>query len=254
MLTVISGLRGEQVISATPEQAAQALARRLSHHLEQRLTEANVVHLALSGGTSGALLCDVLAADKTMVAATWSQIHVWMVDERCVPDYDPRLNFDLVRNRLAIKVGLPSANLHPMPVMLADGAAIYQRRLDVALSEPAHGGRLDAVVLGMGPDGHTASLFPHSPALDDKTSSVVVNDGDCVTLPRPRMTMTYPILNSARLIVMLVTGAAKRPALARLAAGRDDLHALPIAGVMPGQESQMVWYFDRDALPESAAV
>jgi 6-phosphogluconolactonase len=249
MAVRIPGLHGEQIVRKTPDQAAHALAERLIRHIRPRLQEAAFVHLALSGGTSGALLCDVLATDKTLSAEEWSRIHVWMVDERCVAESDPRLNFALVRDRLAAKVGLPSTNLHPMPVLVADGARAYQQQLEAALSQPTHDGRLDVVVLGMGPDGHTASLFPHSAALDEHVSHVVLNDGETVTPPRPRMTMTYPTLNSARLITVLVTGASKRPALANLADRSSDFHSLPIAGVVPVTQSEMVWYLDQDCLP-----
>ncbi len=245
--TAIPGLAGEQVVSATADEAAQALARHIGAYLRQRLQAASSVNMALSGGSSGALLCDVLAASGTLTPTEWSRVHIWMVDERSVPDDDPRLNFALVRDRLAPKVGLPQPNLHPMPVMLPDGDRLYERALDTALAPQA--GRLDLAVLGVGADGHTASLFPNSPALAERTRWVVTNDGDAVELPRPRMTLTYPTLNSARLIAVLVTSASKRTALARLAAGREDFQSLPIAGIAPSQASTMVWYLDREALP-----
>ena len=138
-----------------------------------------------------------------------------------------------------------------MPVMREDGARAYQQQLDAALSPGGHESRLDAVVLGMGPDGHTASLFPHSPALDERVRGVVVNHGDTVTPPRPRMTMTYPTLNKARLIALLVTGASKRPALTALAAGTADVHDLPVAGLAPRPDSEMIWYLDQAALPQT---
>ena len=244
-----AGLRGEQVVVATAEEAAGALADRLVRHLKQRLDVAPKVHLALSGGSSGALLCDALANRLELTMPEWLRIHVWMVDERCVPHDDRRLNFGLIRDRLAARVPVPSANLHPMPVLEARGDLTYERDLVAALAPPPHEGALDVAVLGMGPDGHTASLFPGSPALDEKTRRIVINDGTTVTPPRPRMTMTYPTLNSARLIAVLVTGASKQAAVARLASGASDLHALPIAGIVPGKGSEMVWYLDKEASP-----
>lgn len=241
------GLPGEERISATAERAAVALADRLVRHLTSRLRTAPAVHLALSGGSSGALFCDVLADRRELSMSEWLRIHVWMVDERCVPDDDPRLNFALIRDRLAPRVPVPSANLHPMPVLDADGATAYEAKLASALAPPAFGGCLDAVVLGVGSDGHTASLFPRSPALVERTRMVVVNDGDTVTPPRPRMTLTYPPLNSARLIAVLATGASKGPALAKLASGANDLHSLPIAGIIPSNHSELAWFVDEEA-------
>jgi 6-phosphogluconolactonase len=243
----LQGLHGEVVVSDSPEQAADALAQRLGGHLKQRLRETDRIHLALSGGSSGTLLCASLAATEALAAGDWARVHVWMVDERCVPDNDPRLNFALVREQLAPKVGLPGANLHPMPVLRVDGAEVYQEQLDAALA--AHGGRLDAAVLGMGPDGHTASLFPHSPALAEQTRRVAVNDGETVTPPRPRMTLTFPVLNQARLIALLVPGASKRPALVALASGSADPRDLPVAGLSPSPDSELLWYLDRASTP-----
>jgi 6-phosphogluconolactonase len=243
------GLAGEQVTCSTPEEGAHALARRLIGHLQQRLRDVPVVHLALSGGTSGALLCDVLVGESGPAGLPWRRVHLWMVDERFVGPGDPRLNFAQPRDRLAPQVGLPAANLHPMPVTAVDGAESYARELDAALTEGSREGRLDAVVLGVGPDGHTASLFPRTPALGERQRRVVVNDGDTVTPPRPRMTMTYPTLNNARLIMVLATGASKRAPLSALASGPQDVQSLPIAGIVPAQGSRMVWYLDRASAP-----
>ena len=174
------GLRGEQVVCPTPEEAARVLAARLAAHLGQRLAVVSTAHLALSGGSSAQLLGAALSAGSALTAAQWSRIHVWMVDERCVPSDDPRLNFHLVREALLAGTPLPSANLHPMPVLQANGARHYEAAVQAALDErpESEDRRLDAVVLGMGVDGHTASLFPESPALDERKRLFVLNDGD----------------------------------------------------------------------------
>lgn len=247
----IPGLPGEQLVAPTPDEAARALAARLVAHLGQRLTKAPAVHLAVSGGSSAVLLCDQLVQAPGPAGLDWRRVHLWMVDERVVPDDDPRLNFGLFRDRLAPRLGLPGANLHPMPVLSPGGADSYAHDLETALAGPAHAGRLDAVVLGMGPDGHTASLFPRTPGLDERQRRVVINDGDSVAPPRPRMTLTYPTLNGARLIVLLITGASKRGPLGALAAGGNDPRALPIAGVVPDPGSSMVWFLDQAAAPAS---
>ncbi|MGD0839439.1 MAG: 6-phosphogluconolactonase [Polyangia bacterium] len=251
------GLVGEQVVCPTPEAAGRALARRLLQHLAERLRAVSLAHLALSGGSSGALLCDMLGEESEKAELAWPSVHLWMVDERVVEPSDPRLNFAQLRDRLAPRLRLPDANLHPMPVAEANGAELYARALDSALAQGAHAGRLDAVVLGVGPDGHTASLFPHSPALGERQRRVVINDGPAVTPPRPRMTMTYPTLNSARLIAVLATGPSKRAPLAALAArqeivgGDGDIEGedLPIAGIAPARDARMIWYLDEDAAP-----
>jgi 6-phosphogluconolactonase len=247
----LSGLRGEQVVCPTAEECAVRLAQSLAEHLKRRMDTVGRVHLALSGGSSGKLLCAALARESALGPADWARVHLWMVDERSVPDDDPRLNFALIYDALVPQVPLPSANLHPMPVTRANGAEHYERELHDALAErrDADERRLDAVVLGMGNDGHTASLFPRTRALDARERWIVLNDGDEVAPPRPRMTMTYPLLNRARLIALFVTGAGKKETLQRVAENPDDSASLPIAGVTPAAGSRMVWFLDQAAFP-----
>jgi 6-phosphogluconolactonase len=239
----LRGLRGRLIIEASPETVAQRLAHDLIRFLHERLTQASTVHLALSGGTSPQGLYQLLAADARYTANDWAQTHLWLVDERCVPDGDPRLNFALIRSTLIDKVPIPPAQVHPMPVDQADGDRRYQDDLRRSLAD----GRLDAAVLGMGPDGHTASLFPYSPALDERETWVRFNDGERVLAPRPRMTLTYPILCTARFLAVLVTGSSKHAALLDAARSPDDLHAHPIVGIRPTDDSKLVWYLDRAA-------
>jgi 6-phosphogluconolactonase len=245
----ITGLRGEQVVCATAEACAKELAGALVAHLRQRLDQVARVHVALSGGSSGKLLCEALTGNDVLRASEWARLHVWLVDERCVPDDDPRLNMGLIRGSLGSPAPLPEANLHPMPVLQADGANQYERELRAALAERPHANeqRLDAVVLGMGADGHTASLFPGTAALEERERFIVLNDGERVTPPRPRMTMTFPLLNRARFIALLVTGESKRAVLERLAGAASDDRSLPVARVIPAAGSRLAWFLSDDA-------
>jgi 6-phosphogluconolactonase len=242
----IAGLRGEQVVCATAEECAARLTSVLVEHLRRRLESVAEGHLALSGGSSGRLLCAALAQGNDLCAAEWQRIHLWLVDERQVADSDPRLNFALLRDVLAARVPLPASNLHPMPVLQADGPERYQRELRAALG--ARGDPtdrcLDAVVLGMGADGHTASLFPGSPALTERERWIVRIDGEGVAPPRPRMTMTFPLLCRARFIALLVTGKEKRAALRRAATDPDSQNALPVARLIPDPGSRLCWFLD----------
>ena len=248
----LAGLRGEQVVCATAEESAARLAAALVEHLRQRLELFARVHVALSGGSSGKLLCSALAQRTNLRESEWMRIHLWVVDERWVGDDDPRLNFGLLRDALAAHVPLPGANLHPMPVMQDDGAERYERNLRDALAERQDASErcLDAVVLGMGADGHTASLFPGTPALEERERWVVLNDSEQVAPPRPRMTMTFPLLNHARFIALLVTGEGKQEALRKVAKNPDDCRNLPVAGVIPAAGARMVWFLDQAALPD----
>jgi 6-phosphogluconolactonase len=239
----LRGLRGQLVIEASPEAVAQRLADDLVLSLRQRIREAGTAYLALSGGASPQGLYQLLAADARYTASDWAHTHLWLVDERCVHDGDPRLNFAMIRSALVDKVPIPPAQVHPMPVGLADGDRRYEDDLRRALAD----GRLDVAILGMGPDGHTASLFPYSPALDEHQRWVRFNDGEHVLAPRPRMTLTYPVLCATRFLAVLVTGASKHAALLAAAHAPDDLQAQPIVGIRPADDSKLVWYLDRAA-------
>jgi 6-phosphogluconolactonase len=234
----------ERQVYSTPAEAARALAGQLAEAIHRGLVARPSFHLALSGGSAAALLFAPLAAHSSLAPDDWRRIHLWQVDERQVPDDDPRRNLAALRDRLAAVAPVPAANIHPMPVESADGDCRYETALRQALAgEPP---RIDAVVLGMGADGHVASLFPGSPALSITNRLVVWNDGAQVAEPRPRMTLTFPAINSARFIALLVTGAGKRPALCRLAA-EPSVHLVPVAGVRPGADARMVFYLDAAA-------
>lgn len=239
-------LRGHTIVEPSPEATAAHLARDLVAFARDRLKRAGQVHWALSGGTSPELLYGLLARLPDYNTQDWAATHVWQVDERCVAPDDPKLNFAMIRDALVARVPVPSTQTNAMPVdRKADGAEIYERNLRAALATTEN--RLDVVVLGMGPDGHTASLFPHSPALQERNRWVVLNDGDTVVPPRPRMTLTYPAICAARFIAVLVTGKAKHSMLRQVAEDPTNATEHPIAGVIPRADTRLVWYLDRAA-------
>ena len=173
--------------------------------------------LAVSGGRTPWLMLRALAAEKL----PWRQVHVFQVDERLAPAGDPDRNFTHLRDSLLDHAPLSPDHVHAMPVETAElnrAAEQYARTLqDIAGLPPV----LDLIHLGLGPDGHTASLVPGDPVLD-------VTDVDvAVTGPyqgRRRMTLTVPIINRSRLVLWLVTGGEKAEALVRL---RDGDRCIP---------------------------
>jgi 6-phosphogluconolactonase len=177
--------------------------------------------MAVSGGHTPWLMLRTLADDEL----PWQHVQVFQVDERVAPAGDPDRNLAHLRASLLDRVPLPADHIHAMPVEAADldrAAGQYARTLEeVAGSPPV----LDLVHLGLGPDGHTASLVPGDPALD-------VTDAD-VALSGPyqghrRMTLTFPIINRSRLVLWLVTGGEKAQTLVRL---RDGDRSIPASRV-----------------------
>jgi 6-phosphogluconolactonase len=184
--------------------------------------------LALSGGGTAAQCYERLAADGAD-QIDWWQVDVYWGDERCVPPDDPDSNERLGRQTLLERVGAANA-IYPM--RCDDGPDPYQQRM-------AQAGRLDLVHLGLGPDGHTASLFPGSPALQaDPGRLVVMNEDPSGRNPHPRMTLTYSGIARARLVVFTVSGTEKREAFAGVCRGDA---ALPATRV---QADQVLWLVD----------
>jgi 6-phosphogluconolactonase len=166
--------------------------------------------LALSGGRTPWVMLQALVADRSV---PWQQLEILQVDERVAPADSPDRNLRHLRESLLSSAPLPADNLYPMPVEdsdLAAAAARYARTIEALAGTPP---ALDLVHLGLGPDGHTASLVPGDPVLE------VTDAWVGTTQPyqqHPRMTLTYPVLNRARAILFIVTGEDKADALHRL--------------------------------------
>jgi 6-phosphogluconolactonase len=174
--------------------------------------------LAFSGGTTPWQALRALSGEDV----PWGLVHLFQVDERVAPSGDPERNYTRLKEALIDRLVIPSANVHPMPVEeedLDEGARRYEAILrDIAGTPPI----LDLVQLGLGEDGHTASLFPGEAALQAVDSEVAVTG---VYKGRRRMTLTFPAIDRARCILWLVTGSGKFVPLERLRAGDRSIPA-----------------------------
>jgi 6-phosphogluconolactonase len=193
--------------------------------------------LAVSGGRTPWLMLRALAEEPV----PWPKVHLVQVDERVAPAGDPDRNLTHIRESLLTRVPLPADHVHAMPVEAPDldaAAEGYARLLqEVADSPPV----LDLVHLGLGPDGHTASLVPGDPVLDVTDADVALTR---VYQGRRRMTLTYPAINRARRILWLVTGAEKAGPLVRLRAADTSIPAGRI------RQGQALLLADREAAAE----
>ena len=188
---------------------------------------------ALSGGSLARPLYQRLAADSTD-AIDWLSVNIYWGDERCVPGDHPDSNQLLGRQALLERVGAANA---VYPMICEEGPDAYQLRLGEI-------GKLDVIHLGMGPDGHTASLFPGSDALDaDPGQLVALNRDPTGRNVHPRITLTFSGIARSRLVIFTVAGESKREALKAVMDGED----LPAARVTA---DRVVWLVDRAALPE----
>jgi 6-phosphogluconolactonase len=195
-------------------------------------------YLALSGGSTPGRLYELLALRDI----AWDRLHVFLVDERLVPPDSPRSNYALVRGRLLDRAPIPEANVHPVPVAsssAAKAAAEYERSLTSLPRSPGSGApRFDLVLLGMGEDGHTGSLFPGSGALaETERWAAGIAQGESPD-GLARVSLTLPVINSADLVLVHINGSSKTGVLQRMLEGGSELD-LPISRVRPA--GSMEW-------------
>jgi 6-phosphogluconolactonase len=220
-------MNGELVVT---DDLPGEFARRIIASYKSRPDE--IFSLALSGGGTARPCYERLATDSTDVI-DWLSVNIYWGDERCVPPDDPDSNQLLGRQALLERVGGANA---VYPMSCEEGPDAYQLRLGEV-------GRLDVVHLGMGPDGHTASLFPGSAALDADPGQLVARNEDLTGRNvHPRLTLTFSGISRSRLVIFTVSGASKRDALKAVMDGAD----LPAGRVTA---DQVVWLVDREALP-----
>lgn len=203
--------------------------------------------VALSGGATPLALFRLLAASPLREILPWDRTQVFFGDERCVPPEDPASNYGVARALLLSRVPIPPGNIHRMrgEEDPARAAAAYEAELRAAFGLEGGGvPRLDLILLGLGEDGHTASLFPGSPAL--RETSRLVAAPFVERLSAYRLTLTLPVLNAAREVLVLVSGSEKAEALRESLEGPGSPEPLPIQQVKP-REGSLTYLVDAAA-------
>jgi 6-phosphogluconolactonase len=237
----------QMIAAVDPDALARTAAERIAAGFR---AAAGRVGFCLTGGSSPERLYQLLAAAPWRDALPWDRIHVFLGDDRYVPPQDPLSNFGMVRRLLIDRVPLPPGNLHPIPTG-AGNVDEDARRYEAELQRYYGAEQLDpkrplfdVVLMGVGDDGHTASLFPDRPELDE-TKRWVIGVPQAGMAPFvPRITLTFPTMASTRDMLFLVSGRSKREVVARILSGAD----LPAARAR--SEGDLVWLLDRDAQPE----
>ena len=206
-------------VLADDDAVAKAAAGVIAAAAREAVVARGVFTLAVSGGkTPWAMLKD-LASEEV----PWSQVHVFQIDERIAPEGDPDRNLTHLHESLLGNAPIPKENIHAMPVNAedpVDGAAEYEKTLQEICGNPP---TLDMAHLGLGPDGHTASLTPNDPVLEVTDRDVALTDPVHLYQNRRRMTLTYPMINRSRHIMWLATGAAKIPMIVKLRAADPSI-------------------------------
>ena len=237
----------EWVVKENPAEVALAFTHRLQQRLQGRQ---EAFHLALSGGSTPQLLFELWASDFAD-AIDWQQLHFWWGDERCVPPDDPDSNFGVAHSKFLDPCSVNPANIHRMlgEQNPSDEARRYAGELRTHLNLRNGWPAFDLVLLGMGTDGHTASLFPDRMDLWESEET-------CAAVKHPesgqsRVTLTGPVLNLATEVAFLVTGESKRPWVERLMAQDKSSQApFPAAKVQP--VGDLAYFLDKAAQPQNS--
>lgn len=224
---------------ATPEAVAEAAAGRLVAAMAE--TPGPKFGLALSGGSTPQKLYRLLSDPPWRERIDWNRLHLFIADERFVPWDHPDSNFRMIRETLAERAPIPAENLHPMPVEGTPEACAqaYEAELRQFFGDAPP--RFDLILLGMGPDGHTASLFPGHEHPDEPWTVPVY---DSPKPPPVRLSLNLPLIDRAKRIWFIVTGADKGAALAQaLNPGETPLPA----GKVKASEGELAWLLDEAA-------
>lgn len=209
--------------------------------IQSAIQEREIFTIALSGGSTPKPLYEAIARQNL----PWDKIHVFWGDERYVPPDNPDSNQLMARRAWLDRVDIPAENIHPMPTDEpdpADAARKYEAHLGEFFNlQPGEFPAMDLNLLGMGDDGHTASLFPHTDALHVRDRLITVGNKD----GQPRITFTVPTIDRARCVMFVVAGADKRSALAQIFAPVADDLTYPSRLVQP--QGELWWLLDREA-------
>ena len=225
--------------------AAVAIVRQVNEALQKR----ELFTIALSGGSTPELLYALLATDASLrEEVDWGKIHFLWGDERCVPPDHPESNYRMANEAMLSKVPVPAANIHRVRAEDSDAgkaAEAYEQEVRLLFKlGPGELPRLDCVLLGMGPDGHTASLFPGTTALNEKERLVVANWVE--KFRTHRITMTAPVLNNAYSIMFLVGGEEKAEVLREVLQGDRQPERYPSQLIQPAH-GKLLWLIDKAA-------
>lgn len=225
---------------------ADAVAERIAGLAADAISSRGTFHLALSGGATPRQLYERLARAPVASKIDWANVHIYFGDERCVPPDHPDSNFGMVQRALLAHVPILRAQIHRIEADLAyvrqraaGYAAVLKAYLPVVNATP----QFDLVLLGLGPDGHIASLFPATG--DALTNTRLVTAVYADSLHQWRISITLPLINQARNVLMMVAGAGKANIMRRVFYSSSSAPPLPVQRIQP--QGVMEWYLDQAA-------
>ena len=237
-------------IYADSDALAKAAAVEIYHQAQTGIAERGYFTLALAGGSTPRKLYTLLATDPAYADFPWKKTHLFFGDERHVPPSHLDSNYLMVSNTLLASGRIPMTNIHRVRAELPDpqqAALDYDVEMHTyfdATMRFNHCPRFDVILLGMGPDGHTASLFPGTKGLEEIERWVISNWVPAMNTFR--ITFTFPVLNAARQVFLLVAGADKAARLQEVLVSQRENPVYPVQKVQP-IDGHKVWFLDRAA-------
>jgi len=227
------------VTVADPQLLAARAADEFAANASSAIRERGRLAVALSGGKTPRAMLEALSTRSL----DWNSIDIFWSDERCVGPDDPNSNYRMAREALLSRIAVPESNVHRMRGELepSAGASAYDADLRAYFADRAP--VFDLLFLGLGPDGHTASLFPGTDALNITDVWCAANQVSGSVASPWRLTLTYPAINSARRVIFLVEGAEKADILATVLGREQDVRRYPAQGIAP-TEGELVWLVD----------
>lgn len=238
-------MRGTLEVHASPAALVQKAAAMIVHLLHEAIALRGRASLALSGGSTPRRLYEELGSQEHSEKVDWNNVHLFWGDERCVSPSSAESNYRMVRESLLARVKIPVSSIHRVLTELPprEAAIQYEQVMREFFRVPAHGLPVfDVMLLGLGSDGHTASLFPSSPVLHEHTrlaAEVFIEQKS-----QYRITVTLPVINNAATVIFLVSGSGKASIVGKIFEG--DSTGYPAQLVRP-TSGQLFWLVDKDA-------
>ena len=236
------------VVTNSGELAAAA-ADAVIHAAREAIEARGRFTVALSGGSTPEKAYELLAQPPRVAQLDWSRVHIFFGDERFVPLDDPRSNYGMAARTLLAHVPIPPSQILAVPTHMASASAAAQAYCNIvanyfSLSPADPPPKLDLILLGLGDDGHTASLFPGKPALDERRAWFTHSSPGVLPPPVERITATFPLLNSGRLVIFLVGGEKKKEIVHAVLA--DQSQKYPASRIAP-DTGKVIWLLDAAA-------
>lgn len=245
MTEITANCKMEKRVFDTPKETARGFAE----YLLESHKSADKINIALSGGSTPKILFDLIS-DEYEGQFDWSKIHLYWGDERCVPPTDEQSNYKMTVDHLISKIDIPDVNIHRVlgendP---AEEAIRYGNEITKNLPIKAGLPCFDIVLLGMGGDGHTASIFPHEMGLmtDSRVCAIGINPDS----GQNRVTLTGPVINNAESICFLATGKGKAEKVDEIFNQKEGYLDYPASQVHP-THGQLYWFLDNEAIQKS---